>query len=537
VRLEPLPEELVDALLDACAHPHDPSARAGVEHVQTHISHVFLTGERVYKFRKAVRPGFLDFGTRAERGADCLREVQLNRRLAPDVYLGVAPLSGEGRRLLVGAPSEALAPEGIEHCVVMRRLPHGRDALTLLERGGLGAPEVDAIASAIADFHARIGLGSPPPHTPEAWLASVREPMQANLVALAHGDLREGAAELAERTQRALAECSAHVVRRQREGRAVDGHGDLHLQHVWLERSGTRPLFIDCLEFSAALRQVDAACDLAFLAMDLVYRGSPKLAARLLRRYARERDDFDLYSVVDLFMSYRAAVRAKVADLAARGVELSDEQRRAAAGSARRHLELACALLRKRDPGALIAVTGLVGTGKTTAAEVLADELGGAVIASDRVRKQLAGLRPDERSGAQRGIYTREWSERVYAGLLERARPVLASGRAAILDATWSQRQQRARVRALADQLGAPVRFVETHCAEATARERLARRQQRGGDASDAGPERHAASAAEFEAAGAHELGGWLRVETDRDDWQRALREQVRAWLPPFSVA
>jgi predicted kinase len=187
--------------------------------------------------------------------------------------------------------------------------------------------------------------------------------------------------------------------------------------------------------------------------------------------------------------------------------------------------------LRERGPAVLVAVAGVVGTGKTTAAEVLADELEGVVISSDRVRKHLAGLRPDERSGAALGIYTEEWNERVYAGLLARARPVLASGRAAILDATWSEARQRVRLRALADGLGVGLRIVETRCAEATVRERLARRREQGGDASDAGPERYAASAEKFEPAAPAEAAVWHCVETDRPEWEGALRERARTWL------
>ena len=527
---ELLPEDLAGALEKPAAHPHDASAAEGIEHVQTHISHVFLTRSRVYKFRKAVRPGFLDFGTRAERAADCLREVALNRRLAPDVYLGVAPLFREGGSLCVGAVAAALTPGALEHCVVMRRLPHGRDALTLLGQGELGPAEIDAVASAIAAFHERHTLVNPA-GTPEAWLARVRGPMEANFGSLLEGDLRAAALDARARTRRAIQACTAELERRCRDGRAVDGHGDLHLQHVWFETDGAVPLFIDCIEFSDALRQVDAASDIAFLAMDLCYRGSDRLAARLLRQYARARDDFGLYSVVDLFMSYRAAVRAKVADLAARDRDVPEAQRRASALSAARHLELSRELLGKRRPCMLIAMAGAVGTGKTTAAELLADELGGAVIGSDRVRKQLAGLRPDDRSGAPRGIYTETWSVRVYTALLERARHVLGSGRTAVLDATYARAEHRDRARALAAALGVPFCVVETRCAAATARERLAHRQDTETDVSDAGPERHAASAEAFEPARAGEGGGWLSIHTDRSGWDQALRERASRWL------
>jgi len=241
--LERLPSELTTALSRPDAFPDDASARETLECVQTHISHVFLTGSRVYKFRKAVRPGFLDFGTRSARNADCLREIALNRRLAPDVYLGVAPLLGEGDALHVGAVAEELGAPEREHCVVMRRLPSDRDALTLLGAGAFGAPESDALAEVLAEFHAHHALGSA--GSAEAWLAGVREPIEANLGPLRAGELRESADELAERTARALDACAADIARRYREGRAVDGHGDLHLQHVWLERPQARPLFVD----------------------------------------------------------------------------------------------------------------------------------------------------------------------------------------------------------------------------------------------------------------------------------------------------
>src|SRR5262245_47759936 len=164
-RLDALDPRLPDALRRPTAYPHDASAAAGVEWVQTHLSHVFLTRERVYKLRKAVDLGFVCFAERAERNADCLREVALNRRLAPDVYLGVAPIEVSPSGARVGSLGQALSGDG-EHCVVMRRLPAGRDALSLLERGCLPVQGLDRAAEAIAAFHARHGLGSPAPFSP-----------------------------------------------------------------------------------------------------------------------------------------------------------------------------------------------------------------------------------------------------------------------------------------------------------------------------------------------------------------------------------
>ena len=151
---DPVDPRLPRALRDADAYPHDPSARAGVQEVQTHLSWVFLTGERVYKLRKDVSLGFVDFTSRVERVADCVREVALNRRLAPDVYLGLAEVAAKGP-VRVGPLGESLEPRpGAEPCVVMRRLPAGRDALSLLEAGRLRGRHVDEVAERVAAFHA-----------------------------------------------------------------------------------------------------------------------------------------------------------------------------------------------------------------------------------------------------------------------------------------------------------------------------------------------------------------------------------------------
>jgi len=528
-----LASEELSALAAPGAYPDDPSAALGVEQVQTHLSHVYLTGGRVYKFRKAVDLGFVRFTSRDERNADCLREVALNRRLAPDVYLGVAPLLRAPVR--IGAVAENLvhAPgsgENAEHCVVMRRLPSGRDALTLLDRGELSGAQIERAAAFVARFHDRHELGTPAPFTAEEWRQSCVDPVQDNLRLLAAAPAglfaRDALAGLEAGTLAFAEHHAGRFERRRLAGRAVDGHGDLHLQHLWYERDDAEPIAIDCLEFSEALRRIDAAAEIAFPAMDLRYRGAAAQAERFLRVYARERDDFDLYAVVDYFASYRAAVRAKVASIAAMDAAIDPAQRARASESARRHLELAVQMLAARGTGALGLVGGIVGTGKSTAAAELADVAGVVVIASDRVRKRLAGLVPTARSGdrVDEGLYDPALGERVYAGLLERAAPVLDSGRVALLDATWSRAADRERARRFARERGARAIFIETRCAASVARERLARREAQAADPSDAGPGFHARSAARFEPPEEWPAAGLRVVQTDRHDWRAALR-------------
>lgn len=527
---------LLAALATAQAYPTDADAVAGVRWIQTHISHVFLTTARVYKLRKPVKLSFLDFSSQAARNADCLREIALNRRLAPDVYLGVAPVLDAAGGAQFGAVSERLHA-GREHAVVMRRLPDGGDALSLLERGALGAAEIDAVAARIARLHSGHGLGRPAPFAAEEWRERVAAPMRANVLALrdaaSAGILPVREVELlAPATERALAEHADRLERRRLEGRAVDAHGDLHLQHIWFERAhedsgdaaGPLVSIIDCIEFSDELRQIDAASEVAFLAMDLRYRGAPALAEHFLRRYAALRDDFGLYEVVDLFGAYRAAVRAKVAAIAAQDAAIEAAQRERAAQSATRHLALALELLRAPVPGPLVVVCGSVGTGKSSVAERLAEACGGAVISSDRTRKALAGLAPESRVGARLAspLYTDAVTQRVYEALLERAAPVVASGRVAVLDATFARAEQRNLARRFAASAGARALLVEVQCAEEIARERVARRAARGADPSDAGPELVGVSRADFEPPEEWPSEDRAQIHTDHD-WAESV--------------
>lgn len=523
--VEPLDAAAVDAL------------GRGLEHVQTHLSHVFLAPARVYKLRKAVDFGFVSFASRAERNADCVREVLLNRRLAPDVYLGVVRVLGRGAGARFGdleepKPDAALDPEH-EHCVVMRRLPQGRDALALLSRGAFGATHVERVATRMAEFHASHRLGPPPPLDREAWLARIRGPIEANFEALgaaagivADALVRE--TRLAALT--ALARLEGRLDARRRAGLLVDGHGDLHLQHVFFERDDAPPLLIDCLEFNDDLRRIDAASEVAFLAMDLRYRGRRDLAEHFLATYASASDDFDLYSVVDFFTSYRAAVRAKVAALAAGEPEIDAAQRAKAAESARSHFMLARRALDAPPPGPLVLVSGAVGVGKSTAARVAQETLSGAIVASDRVRKRLAGLEPTDRvrGARQEALYADAMTDRVYAALLERAAPVLTSGRAVVLDATFARRRHRAQALGFAERGGFHPILLEIRCDRETALARLAAREARGTDPSDAGPGRYDASVAAFEPTDEWPMEGRITVDTAAPDWREQLSEALR---------
>jgi aminoglycoside phosphotransferase family enzyme/predicted kinase len=561
---EPLPDGLVEALGDPAAHPEDPEVdEKALDHRQTHISHLFFAPTRVYKLRKAVSPGFLDFSTREARNRDCLREVELNRRLAPEVYLGVAPIRLEGGEARVGTVRETIDDETCEHCVVMERLPSDRDGVALLEQGALDRDRIDAIARTVADFHREQTLGEPAPRTPVEWLDAVSGPVEDNLEALAELFDDERPDRLAARARAFLAEHADRFERRRRDGRAVDGHGDLRLEHVFFpqsaalaftsdgggrvdgrggsaggrgspERRGAapRPIFIDCIEFDDGLRRIDAAAEVAFLAMDLIRRGEATLAERFLRQYARRRDDFHLYAVVDYFIADRAAVRAKVAALAAREEEIPGSERRASRALADEILELAVRALDRPTRGALVVLTGIVGTGKSTAAEEAAERLDGVVVSSDRLRKRLAGMEATESAsaGVDQGIYDPAHTQRVYRGLLERAAAIVASGRVAILDATHSHGAQRRRAEAFARARGLSFLILETRCPRDVVLDRLRERERRGGDPSDAGPSFYDESVARFADVEAPVHGRHIAIDTADPAWRDDLGLRLSGW-------
>ncbi len=494
----------------------DVRAAASVEWIQTHISHVFLVGDRVYKLRKAVRLPFLDFGTTALRNADCLNEIELNRRLAPSVYLGLAPLYWRDGRVRVGPIRESIESADIEHLVVMRRLPTGHDALSMVLAGRLLFPHLEAVADRLCRFHSEFGLGRPAPWTAEEWIERIGEPVFACFPTIADSKRIPEARvrRLESRLREWIERHRDRLEARRLAGSAVDGHGDLHLDHIWFEEDEPAPLIIDCVEFNPDLRRIDRASEVAFLAMDLRYRDEPVLAEILLSAYASRADDHALFGVVDFYTAYRALVRAKVAALTARDPAIDASQRGRAELSIERHFALAEERMAPRSNGALVLMCGTVGSGKSTVARRMARAGRGIPISSDRVRKALFGLPATARSnaGPDQGIYRPEERERVYRALLERAAPVVASGRTAIIDAGFARRADRDRARAWAAKRAIPVRLVEVRCDPERASARLRARQDEGLDPSDAGPDLLPLSLARFEAP---------------DEWPDADREVI----------
>ena len=448
------------------------------EHVElreTHISRVFLTEGEVFKVKKPVRFSFLDFTTLEARRRACEAELLLNTRLAAGTYLGLVPvrIDAEGRH--------HFGPDGdvVDWAVHMMRLPDEVRADQRLARGTLEHRHIDAVAEMLADFHARASSDAPvAAHGTTAAIArNVRENF-AEVDPAKEGLLTEAEAREIERWQLDFLRDRARTFdRRRAAGRIRDGHGDLRLDHLYIGEEGELTI-IDCIEFSERFRCADVCADVAFLSMDLAAHGRVDLAERFLARYARAADDYDLYAVVDFYEGYRAFVRGKVSTLTAQ--QATGAIRERALADARRHFALALAAGRRSllEP-IVVAVGGVIASGKSTVAEALGDRLSAPVIDADRTRKNLIGLAATDHdsSGAFEGPYSPAMTDRVYAEMMLRASTVLESGRPVVLDASFRTEELRRSARELAAEHGVRFVFVECQASADVCRERLRRRE------------------------------------------------------------
>jgi uncharacterized protein len=458
---------------------YGPGHLAPVSMRMTHASWVFLTGDDVWKVKRPVDLGFLDFRTLQSRRRFCEEELRLNRRLAPDVYLGVEPIRQSARGHVIAGGEGRV----VDWAVHMRRLPDEASAASMFARGALGGEPLTRLAERLAAFF-RTARPTPAFGDPAVLRANVDEnfaqvePLVGGLVDRQSLDDIRGF-QLGE-----LEGKREPFAVRVREGRIRDGHGDLRLEHVYF-LPGVSPLVIDCVEFNERFRCGDAAGEAAFLAMELEAARRPDLAAGFLARFAEESDDFGLYGVLDFYLSYRAFVRGKVAAFLAADGAADAELRARKWREARRDFALARSFSGAPvDAPFVVVVGGVIGSGKSTLATALGRELAAPVISSDRTRKALAGLTPTERGGA--ALYASDEIERTYREVLRRGADVLAAKRGVILDATFSTHRWRAAAADLARRAGARFVFVEARCADrAILQARLAARRH-GASVSDA---------------------------------------------------
>jgi aminoglycoside phosphotransferase family enzyme/predicted kinase len=502
------PSDRIGEIAAAMADPGFYAERpATVEVHETHISWVFLAGERAYKLRKAVVFPFLDYGTPERRRLMCEEEVRLGRRLAPDLYLGVrAVVARDGGGLALG---EAGGPgDSGERVVEMRRFDEARTLSSLLRQGRVSEDDIRLLARRIAGFHASAEPAPPGSFGPAQVAATVGENFSTLLgYADELGDPRLAAAHR-------FAVAFLHgrrgqLAARARGGHVRDCHGDLRAEHVILEGDGVA--IFDPVEFDPALRRIDVAADLAFLVMELVEAGRADLGRALVEEYRAAGGDDGGDALLAFYAAYRAWVRAKVACL--RAGELPEgESRRRELDHARGLAALGERLSRRARRPLVMVVCGGAASGKTHLADPLATATGLVHLSSDRVRKELAGLPPERRAPPE--AYSDEASLATYREL--GARAGAASG-GAVVDATFRRRGDRdAFAAGYGDADPAPV-FVECRAPAAVIAERARQREHDPRRVSDATAEIAARQLAEFEPLDEVEPGSHLAVRTDRD--------------------
>lgn len=472
-------EALIARLQDAALYPHPVD---GFTILQTHISWLLLTGAYVYKIKKPLDLGFLDFSTLDKRRHYCYEELRLNRRTAPAIYLDVVCVTGSARSLSLDGSGMP-----IEYAVKMRQFPQQARLDRVLERGELLPEHMDDLAQRLVEFHAaaasageRSSFG-----TPQRVYHPVVENFTQMRESISDPTNRRRLERLQAWSKTAHTRLETRLVQRHAAARVRECHGDLHLANLALLDGRVVPF--DCLEFNEHLRWIDVMSELAFLIMDLDDRRQSSLGHRVLNAYLQGSGDYAGLEVLRYYLVYRALVRAKVACIRLNQPDLPSAERQAAVTEYRAYLALA-ELYTQPRPTAIIITRGCSGAGKTSTTAELLEPLGLVRLRSDVERKRLYGLGAMARSGAApgAGIYTPQAGVRTYARLTELAEIGVRSGYPMLVDATFLARAQRAPFRELAERRGVPFLLLDFQVPDALLQQRVRARHIAGTDASEA---------------------------------------------------
>jgi len=535
--------DFIEALLDPAAYPAAERPDR-VELAETHISWLFFTGQFVYKVKKPVDFGYLDFSTLEQRHIYCHEEFRLNRRISPSVYVGVSEIREQGGAFVIGGPGRI-----VDYAVKMRQLPRDRWLRHLLKIGKVDAPLIERVARRVADFHAT--AESDEMTTRIGGIDTVRFNAVENF-----DQTRKYVGTTVSRPQydavRAYTEAFLdirHVLFAERASteRIRDCHGDLHADQICIENGID---FIDCIEFNYRFSHSDVAADVAFLAMDLDHLGRPDLTRAYVDAYVTRSGDRRLVDILDFYKCYRAYTRGKVTSLRLDNQNLSDVERTETESLSRSYFELAHEYAKPTVP-VLLITRGLMGSGKTALAQGLAPRLGAHVFSSDTLRKRMAGPQPDEqRSDAWgEGIYSPEFTRRTYEEMHHRAADLLSGGHSVVLDASYREWGWRDAARRVARDTGARFLIIEAESPHRIVEQRLAARhlpaEATVGEAAAAAPSNGRATLlqsqiAAFEAEKSHVEQDRMTVDTSGPiaETTRAALKRIYEWyLQPFPRA
>lgn len=473
-----LPKMITD-LMEAAKE----ESKGGEVHLeQTHISFVIIGESIVYKIKKPVNFGFLDFSTLEKRAFYCRQELELNRRLSPQIYLSVVEIKKrEGAYYFDGEG------ETVDYAVRMKRIPEDRMMLNLLTEGKIDRNNIALVARVIARFHSQANhnkeiaqFGSPQviAGNVEENFSQTRKYIGLSLSQKQYDTIEKYSKDFMEKKGSLLLE-------RMEEGKIRDCHGDIHMEHVCIS---DQIYIYDCIEFNDRFRYSDVAADLAFLAMDLDYHHRSDLSRVLVDSYIEASGDEKMRPLVNFYKCYRAYVRGKVDSFELDDVSLNKEELKNAKKLAESYFQLAYRYAVNELKGKiLIATCGLIGSGKSTVAAVIAEKKGFHVLRSDEIRKEIAGVAKEEHHYEEfgQGIYTGDFFDKTYEELFNRARDLIEKGESVILDASFKECEYRLQALDLANELGIPFLLVECVCPDEEIKKRLEKRVNEKSDVSD----------------------------------------------------
>jgi hypothetical protein len=475
-------DELLMCLQDPAAYPHQP---AGLEVVQTHISCVALAGDHVYKIRKPVKLGFLDFSTLQQRLDDCRREIELNRRLAPDIYLGIHSIVRKGDHLQFVSEE---VEDAIEYAVVMKRLDDKRFLSHMLDDQQVTSRDIERIVEVLEPFYRNQQPGADVLERGQP--QNVRDVLVSNLEStrdMVDACITSPAFKAISFFHDCWFSQRSDLLRQRVErGWIKDGHGDLRPQHINVGADKVR--IYDCVEFDEKLRHVDVAADIAFLVMELDHRQTQSLSREFVSKMSQALEDDRFMNMLALYKCYRAVVRAKVEYLRSQESEVSDDQQQASWRQAQAYFHQACSYAVAPEKPAVLVVMGTVGVGKSSVATRLSEDLGWQRVSSDRLRKEMAELPLDQRppEAIREQLYSQEMTEQVYQQLVDTASRAVENDQHVILDATFSRASHRQKLIDLLDETGADGMFLELTASEKTLKKRLKDRRHQRSVVSDA---------------------------------------------------
>lgn len=470
-------------LEDPKSYPHIVE---DLQYIQTHISHVYIAGSFVYKFKKPVDFGFLDYSILQKRKKYCFREVELNRRLTEGIYLGVIGIAQrDGKYYFENNPN---GENIVEYAVKMKRLQEEYFLDKYIKEKRLRSEHLERIADRLTAFYVDQKNDEGISHWGEIDTIKVNTDENFDQTESFIGQTIDGDTFRAIKyfTHQYFDHHSQLFQQRIQEGRIVDGHGDLHLDHIHITPEKIQ--IYDCIEFNDRFRYGDLAADLAFLAMDLDYNNCRNEERYFVDRMSKKLHDSNLLQIMDFYKCYRAYVKGKVKSLQSVEDEVEIKDQKMLAERARDYFKLSLHYAFFGSGPTVIVFGGRVGTGKSTLAKHLSEQLNCEYFSSDVIRKSLAKISLTERTplNKREALYSTEMSDKTYNKLINRAKESIAKGESVILDATFSNQHLRQKLINTLENEKTEYIFVEIMASDATIIERLKVRENKNDVISDA---------------------------------------------------